>query len=167
MVPKFLAVTAQERALFSQISTSRYFVTLFFSLNLAQAETVFIHPHAFPDKINHVSVWGNPGGNAPVFIGYQLADKNQNAATLFGTLALDVFQLGHGLFTVPLYQKEWPYFPRVGSQAMRGGYFDDARGPAGQGRHLLRRQQPQLRDGGAHRRASPAAWCTSILGRRQ
>ena len=125
VVPKFLAVTAQERALFSQISTSRYFVTLFFSLNLAQAETVFIHPHAFPEKINHVSVWGNPGGNAPVFIGYQLADKNQNAATLFGTLALDVFQLGHGLFTVPLYQREWPYFPRVGSQAMRGGYFDD------------------------------------------
>ena len=125
VVPKFLSVTAQERALFSQISTSRYFVTLFFSLNLAQAETVFIHPHAFPEKINHVSVWGNPGGNAPVFIGYQLADKHQNAATLFGTLALDVFQLGHGLFTVPLYQKEWSYFPRVGSQAMRGGYFDD------------------------------------------
>jgi oxygen-dependent protoporphyrinogen oxidase len=125
VVPKFLAVTPEERALFGQISTSRYFVTLFFSLNLAQAETVFIHPHAFPDKINHVSVWGNPGGNAPVFIGYQLADQKQNAATLFGTLALDVFQLGHGLFTVPLYQREWAYFPRVGSQAMRDGYFDD------------------------------------------
>ena len=41
------------------------------------------------------------------------------------------------------------------------------RGPAGQGRHLLRRQQPQLRDGGAHAPASPAAWCTDILGRRR
>ena len=69
-------------------------------------------------------MWGNPGGNAPVFIGYQLADQTQNAATLFGTLASDVFHLGGGIFTLPLYQREWAYFPRVGSQAMRDGYFD-------------------------------------------
>ena len=124
VVPKLVALPPAEQALFAKVTTSRYFVTLFVSVLLAQAETVFVHEHGRPQNINHVSVWGNPGGNGPVFIGYQLADRNTNGGHLFGTLALDVFNLGGGLFAFPLLQKEWSYFPRVGTGPLQDGFFD-------------------------------------------
>lgn len=132
-VPRLMTVSRAERALFSQIETSRYFVTLFVALHLQQAETVFVHDHARPEKINHASVWGNPGGDLPVFIAYQLADRNISPHHLIGTLALDILDLGHGAFIAPLVQKEWDYFPRVGPKAFEAGFHQGVAALQGNG----------------------------------
>lgn len=133
VVPKLVSLSPRERALFAGVTSSRYFVTLFLSLGLPRSETVFVHDHGRPRNINHVSVWGNPGGDVPVFIGYQLADRSQNGAQLFGTLVHDVFHLGGGFFTFPLYQKEWSYFARVDSPTLAGGFFDELEALQGKG----------------------------------
>jgi oxygen-dependent protoporphyrinogen oxidase len=132
-VPGFLEETAAERALFTKVKTSRYFVTLFAAAGMPFGETAFLHDHARPAKINHVNAWGNPGGSLPVYIGYQLVDPNIWPIFVTATLLDDINRLSGGLFLTPILQKEWDnYFPRVDRAAFDAGFFEQVDALQGQ-----------------------------------
>jgi oxygen-dependent protoporphyrinogen oxidase len=132
-VPNFLEETAAERALFSKVKTSRYFVTLFAAAGMPFGETAFLHDHARPAKINHVNAWGNPGGSLPVYIAYQLVDKDIWPLFVTTTLIENINRLSGGVFLTPLLQKEWDnYFPRVDRATFDAGFFNQVDALQGQ-----------------------------------
>ena len=124
-VPSFMTLTEDERALFDKVQSSRYFATLFAAVHLAGEEVVFIHDHARPEKINHLSVWANPNKSLPVYIGYQLADRQSGLFKLTALMAWDILKLGGGVFGTIVKRQEWTdYFPRVTTEDLENGYFE-------------------------------------------
>jgi oxygen-dependent protoporphyrinogen oxidase len=124
-VPGFVKLSPAEEALFHQVETSRYFITLFLAAGATQGEAVFIQDNANVEQLNRPSVWANPGGGVPIFQAYTIAKPNAWTATVTALLAFDIAKMAHGLFVGPLLQKEWPdYFPRVNSAAMMAGFYD-------------------------------------------
>lgn len=124
IVPRLMTLTDEERHLFSQVETSRYFVTLFGAVGMQGNGTVFVHDHARPEKINHVTVWATPGNGLPFFVGYQHAAPHLPAPLVTAYLAYDIHALAGGLFAGAVVRKEWEYFPRVGSAALDNGFYE-------------------------------------------
>ena len=133
VVPRLMTMERSERDLLARVETSRYFVTLFAAAHLQQGETVFIHDHGRPNRLNQAAAWGNPGGDVPIFIAYQIAGADQNGLQLLGTLASNVHTLGKGVLLSPLLQKEWTYFPRVNTASMQAGFYDQVDDMQGKG----------------------------------
>jgi hypothetical protein len=130
-VSRFMDLNSAEWYLFNKVQTERYFVTLFGALGLATGETVFSFKNAVPSRMNHVAVWGNPGGDLPIFIAYQIADPWTPTSFVTATLALDILTDGGGVFAGPIMRKEWEYFPHVSSQAMTDGFYEAVEGMQG------------------------------------
>lgn len=124
VVPRLMTLTDEEKRLFSQVETSRYFVTLFGALGIQGDGTVFVHDHARPEKINHVTVYASPGGGLPFYVGYQHAVPFMPAPLVTAFLAYDVHALTGGVFAGAVMRKEWEYFPRVGTAALDDGFYE-------------------------------------------
>ena len=123
-VGSFMTLTDDEAALFSQVQTERYVVSLFAAGGLATDEVLFFHGNARPSRINHVDVWANRDAANPIYVGYQIADRELSLAQLSATLADDVAGQG-GRFDGTLLQQEWTdYFPHVSTAAMQSGFYE-------------------------------------------
>jgi hypothetical protein len=123
-VGSFMTLTDDEQALFSQVQTERYVVSLFLATGLATNEALFFHGNARPERINHVDVWANRDAANPVYVGYQIADPQIPLAQVTATLADDVAGQG-GQFGGALLQQEWvDYFPHVSTQSMQNGFYE-------------------------------------------
>src|SRR6185369_13218766 len=81
-VGSFMTPTDDEAALFSQVQTERYVVSLFAAGGLATDEVLFFHGNARPSRINHVDVWANRDAANPIYVGYQIADRELSLAQL-------------------------------------------------------------------------------------
>ena len=119
-----MTLTDDEQTLFSQVQTERYVVSLFAASGIATEEALFFHDNARPERINHVNVWANRDAANPVYVGYQIVDRDSSLAQLSATLGDDVAGQG-GRFGGALLQQEWPdYFPHVSTQSMQGGFYE-------------------------------------------
>jgi protoporphyrinogen/coproporphyrinogen III oxidase len=118
----FLDLSAAESALFAQIRSDRYFVNLFNASGLATGEFLFFHDHARPAKINHVNAWANRDPSLPVYIAWQLADRELSLEQVSEVLKQDVAAQG-GTFGELKLRQEWDYFPRVDGEALRDGFY--------------------------------------------
>ncbi|HEX8950356.1 MAG TPA: FAD-dependent oxidoreductase, partial [Polyangia bacterium] len=122
-VGSFMSLTDDEQALFSQVQSERYVVSLFAASGLATDEVLFFHGNARPERINHVDVWANRDPANPLYVGYQIAAPELPLAQVTATLADDVAGQG-GQFGGALLQKEWDYFPHVSTAAMQAGFYE-------------------------------------------
>ena len=122
-VGSFMTLTDDEQALFSEVQSERYVVSLFAARGLATDEVLFFHGNARPERINHVNVWANRDANNPVYVGYQIVDPQIPLAQVTATLADDVAGQG-GQFGGALLQQEWDYFPHVSTAAMQAGFYE-------------------------------------------
>jgi protoporphyrinogen/coproporphyrinogen III oxidase len=122
-VGSFMTLTSDEQALFSQVQSERYVVSLFAASGLTTDEVLFFHDNARPDRINHVNVWANRDSANPMYVGYQIVDATIPLAQVAATLASDVVGQG-GQFGGALLQQEWDYFPHVSTAAMQGGFYE-------------------------------------------
>jgi protoporphyrinogen/coproporphyrinogen III oxidase len=122
-VGNFMTLTADEQALFAQVQSERYVVSLFTAAGLTTNEVLFFQDNARPDRINHVNVWANRDAANPVYVGYQIIDQTIPLAQVTATLASDVAGQG-GEFGGALLQQEWDYFPHVSTEVMQGGFYE-------------------------------------------
>jgi oxygen-dependent protoporphyrinogen oxidase len=129
IVGKFMTLTPTESALFSQVQTERYAVTLFSASGLQENNVDFFYGNSSPTNINHVVAWGNSAAGAP-FIGYQIADQDTSTAGLESILAGDVASMGGQVVPTSedpnswvLLHQEWDYFPTVSSASAQNGFF--------------------------------------------
>jgi hypothetical protein len=137
-VGRFMALTDTERALFSQVQTERYVVTLFGASGLPTSNVDFFYGNSNPGGVNHAVAWGNPGTGMP-FIGYQIADPSLSAAGVSQVLAGDVASMGGSVVPATsdpgswvLLQQEWDYFPHVSTAALQGGFYSQVSALQGQ-----------------------------------
>jgi len=123
-VGSFMTLSDDEAALFSQVQTERYVVSLFTASGLPTNEVLFFDGNAHPDRINHVDVWANRDAAHPAYVGYQIADPSLSLPELGATLGSDVAGQGGQLGDV-LLQQEWvDYFPHVSTAAMQNGFYE-------------------------------------------
>jgi hypothetical protein len=129
-VSSFMALTSDEEALFSQVQTERYDVSIFSATGLTPNETLFFYPNANPAGINRVDVWGNRTAGKP-FVGYQIADWSAPADLLTSNLQQDIASQG-GVVAPSnpddpsswlLLRQEWDYFPHVNTAALQNGFY--------------------------------------------
>ena len=131
VVPNFLDATAEEVDLFRRLRWNRFFVTLFVAPGLTSKDVWFLDENATPERINHVGSWGDTSlrrtvsknWSAPVYIAFQLADRDATADEVTQTLMADVSAAG-GVASEILAQTEWDYFPHVSGEDLAGGFYD-------------------------------------------
>jgi hypothetical protein len=124
-VPSFVDLNPAEKALFSKVKTSRYFITLFAALNIPGAQSVFVHDNATADRVNHVAVWASPSATVPVYSAYQITDKYIPSFLVTTVLAADMLQMAGGIFLAQVQKKEWTdYFPRVSATDLRQDFYE-------------------------------------------
>jgi oxygen-dependent protoporphyrinogen oxidase len=140
-VPSFTTLTTAERNLFNQVESSRYFIDLFGATGVTPGEAVFVQDNAVSSKIDHISVWANPGGSIPLFEAYQITNRNTSVFTLDQNVKDDIHNLtGGNVVALPIvgfpliYRKEWPdYFPRVNATNMQNGFYEKVEALQGSG----------------------------------
>jgi protoporphyrinogen/coproporphyrinogen III oxidase len=124
-VPNFVTLTPPEKALFKQVTSSRYVVSLIGAPGVTGGEAVFVQDNAVSSQINHVGVWANPNPAFPIYQTWQIADRTKTPAELDTILAADMTSLAGALGFLTKVRKEWPdYFPRVSATAMKYGFYD-------------------------------------------
>jgi hypothetical protein len=123
-VSSFMTLTAEEAALFNQVISDRYEVSLFTAAGLTPEEALFFYGNANPNGINHTNVWANRDRNSPMYVAYQLVDRSITPDQITATLAADVASQG-GSFGGLLLRQEWDnYFPHVSVESMQAGFYD-------------------------------------------
>jgi hypothetical protein len=131
-VASFMSLTTDEAALFGQVISDRYEVSLFTASGLKPEEALFFYGNANPAGINHTNVWANRDRNSPMYVAYQLVDRSITPDQITATLAADVAGQG-GTFGGLLLRQEWDnYFPHVSVQSMQSGFYDQMEALQGQ-----------------------------------
>jgi len=120
-VAKFMTLESDEADLFAEVTSERYDVSLFTAAGLTPGEALFFHGNATPSRIDHVNVWANRDSAAP-FVGYQIIDGAATDADVTRALGEDVASRGGTLGAIVL-RKEWDYFPHVGTDALKNGFY--------------------------------------------
>jgi hypothetical protein len=127
-VGSFMTLTSTESALFSQVQTERYAVTVFNGTGVPTNTVDYFYGNVNPAGIDHVVALSNPASGAPL-TGYQIADQTISTASLESLLAGDVASLGGQVSPAGdpsawvLLHEEWDYFPTVGTAAAQNGFF--------------------------------------------
>lgn len=121
-VGRFVDLTSDEADLLRQVRSNRYVVSAFAASGLATGEFLFLHENEFPDRIGHMNAWANRNPALPIYLGWQLADRDATDEEIEGMLAGDIAAHGGRLERVAL-RREWDYFPHVGQAALRDGFF--------------------------------------------
>jgi oxygen-dependent protoporphyrinogen oxidase len=119
-VGNFMTLTRQETALFSEVQSERYDVSLFTATGLTPGVASFFYENAFPSQINHIVALANNGG--PAAESYQISDWAATTGTIESTLASDIGAYG-GQFGELILQQEWDYFPHVSTSALQSGFY--------------------------------------------
>lgn len=125
-VPRFLDVTPLERRLFARVRTQRYVVTLFLGPGIPLPMVLYLHENTTPDRIGHVGTWVVPYDLGWLTLGnaYQIVERDTPPWDVQWTLAQDMWETG-GPYFGSLVSKEWPdYFPHVGPEPLRLGFYD-------------------------------------------
>jgi protoporphyrinogen/coproporphyrinogen III oxidase len=127
-VGNFMSLTSTESALFSQVQTERYAVTVFNATGVPSNNVDYFYNNASAAGLNHLVALGNPASGSPL-TGYQIADQTTTVTQLETNLQNDVLTLG-GQVTPPgapdawaLIHQEWDYFPTVSTAAAQNGFF--------------------------------------------
>ena len=117
-----LDASSEERDLMSRIKTYRYFATLFEDTKLPDGNSLFLHGKSRPAQLGETIIFGNFSYEPRLWTSYQLADRRAAPANLKTQLAKDSRALG-GAPGAILMQKEWDYFPHVGSADLEANFY--------------------------------------------
>jgi hypothetical protein len=118
---QFLALGEEESDLFSKIIHTDYFVTLFKGDDIDNS--LFIRDHIHPETMGRTVAIFCRHCDSKVYMGYQMAPSGASHDELIEILKSDVEQLG-GKFDHVITQKHWRYFPRVGTEDLRAGFYE-------------------------------------------
>jgi hypothetical protein len=120
-VATFMTLTSDEADLFAEVTSERYDVSLFTATGVTTGEALFFHGNATPSRINHVNVWASRDPMLP-FVGYQIIGGSATDAEVTSNLEEDLASRG-GQLGALLLRKEWDYFPHVGTDALKSGFY--------------------------------------------
>jgi hypothetical protein len=118
---QYMDVSEEEIDLFSKIIHTDYYVTLFKGDGFNQSLFIKDHTH-LSTKGRTVAIFCRHC-DSKVYMGYQIAPKGASRAELINILKEDVEQLG-GKFVGVITQKHWRYFPRVGIEDLKAGFYE-------------------------------------------
>jgi len=128
---QYLDVSEEEKEVFSKILNTDYYVTLFKGEGFSKS--LFVRDHIHPStKGKTVAIFCNHC-DSNVYTGYQICPPDTRPDDLVEMLKTDVEQLG-GRFDGVITQKYWRYFPRVGTEELRAGFYkrlDELQGQKG------------------------------------
>lgn len=128
---QFLDMSEEEITLFGKIIHTDYYVTLFKGGGFDKS--LFIRDHIHPSTKGKTVAIFCRHCDSKVYMGYQMAPPGANRDELIEILKKDVEQLG-GKFVDVITQKHWRYFPRVGTDHLRSGFYkrlDELQGQRG------------------------------------
>jgi hypothetical protein len=128
---QFLDVSEEEHNLFGKIIHTDYYVTLFKGDGFTKS--LFLRDHIHPSTKGKTVAIFCRHCDSKVYMGYQMAPPGTNRDELTEILKNDVEQLG-GKFVDVITQKHWRYFPRVGTEDLRAGFYkrlDELQGQRG------------------------------------
>ena len=118
---QFLDLCEEESDLFNKIIHTDYYVTLFKGDGFDKS--LFIRDHIHPETKGRTVAIFCRHGDSKVYIGYQMAPLGVSLEELIEILKKDVEELG-GKFEDVITQKHWCYFPRVGTEDLRDGFYE-------------------------------------------
>lgn len=121
-VGRFVDLTPEEAEVLAHLRSNRYVVSAFAASGLETGEFLFLHENERPERIGHMNAWANRNPALPMYLGWQLADARASSGELERMLGADVAAQGGRLERVAL-RREWDYFPHVGTEALRRGFF--------------------------------------------
>jgi oxygen-dependent protoporphyrinogen oxidase len=117
---QFLDVSDEERELFAKITNTDYYVTLFKGEGFSKS--LFIRDHIHPETKGKTVAIFCKHCDSNVYTGYQICPSDTQPNELVEILKNDVERLG-GRFDGVITQKYWRYFPRVGTEDLRDGFY--------------------------------------------
>jgi hypothetical protein len=115
-----MALTPEEEALFSQVQTETYDVTLFSASGLAPGQVSYFYGNSSPSQNNHVVALLSAGRATNE--SWQIVDPSSSSSAIASTLASDVTAFG-GQFGNLVVQQSWDYFPRVSTASLQSGFY--------------------------------------------
>jgi oxygen-dependent protoporphyrinogen oxidase len=122
----FMTLTSQESALFSQVQSETYDVSVFAAAGLPTDQASFFYGNANPSGLNHAVAWGNNGGTSSTgfypYESWQIVDPSAPVGTALSTLQADVTANG-GTFGQLVLQQDWDYFAHVNTRALQNGFY--------------------------------------------
>jgi hypothetical protein len=121
-VGNFVALTSEEKELFSQVTSERYDVSLFTASGLPRGQVSFFYNNANPSQTNHVDAWANQNADSPAYVAYQISDWSATNDQITKTLAGDVASQG-GTFGNVFLRQDWDYFPHVSTESLNNGFY--------------------------------------------
>jgi oxygen-dependent protoporphyrinogen oxidase len=119
-VGSFMSLTPQESALFSQVQSESYDVSLFTGSGLPANQVSYFYGNSFPAQIDHAVALLNSGG--PTYESWQIVAPSATPSAVATTLASDVATFG-GQFGQLVVQQNWDYFPHVPTASLQGGFY--------------------------------------------
>ncbi len=125
-VGRFMDLTPEESELFSQVESLRYVTSQFATSGLRTQEYVTVYPNAFPDKMDQLGAFMHAKTAPDTWVAWQLARPDTPADQLVAALGQGV-ALGGGTVQGDVFQQEWDYFPHVGPEALRSGFYERIR----------------------------------------
>jgi len=122
---RFLAMSAEERDLFSQVVSRNYHVTVAAVDGVADdRRTVDFYAHTRPEAVGHVNSWHAPDPAQPVFAAWQNVAWSQTDDEARQLLASDFAKFGGGTMERVLLHRAWDYFAHVETAALDAGFYD-------------------------------------------
>jgi len=118
-----LDASDDERALFAQVTYNDYHVVGAVVRGLPDARFVFFADHLGRRSIGRPMFWYRRWKDRDLVLFYALAGPGDPLESTVARVADDVERLG-GSFERVRVAKHWRYFPHVGPEAMRRGFFD-------------------------------------------
>ena len=119
-VGNFMTLTRQESALFSQVQTETYDVSLFTGTGMTPGQVSYFYGNASAAQINHavaILATGKATNES-----WQIVDPTATTSLVDSTLASDVSAFG-GQFGSIVQQQTWDYFPHVSTAALQNGFY--------------------------------------------
>jgi hypothetical protein len=117
----YLDVSDEEKQLFSKIVNTDYYVTLFKGEGFSKS--LFVRDHIYPSTKGKTVAIFCKHCDSNVYTGYQICPPDTHPDELIEILKNDVEKLG-GRFDEVITQKNWRYFPRVDTEALRAGFYE-------------------------------------------
>ncbi|WP_396930097.1 FAD-dependent oxidoreductase [Mycolicibacterium sp.] len=117
---RFMDLRSDERELFAKIRTHRYRVTLVEATSLPHASVV---DHVPRSMTGHVNLIARQHRDAKVFTIYQQLDDHISDDDATALMHQDLQSMGATNTTV-ITAKTWRYFPHVGGEDIRAGFYD-------------------------------------------
>lgn len=128
---QFLDVSEEEKELFIKITNTDYYVTLFKGEGFDKS--LFVRDHIHPSTKGKTLAIFCKHCESNVYMGYQIGPPDTRPDELIAMLKNDIEKLG-GRFRGAITQKHWRYFPRVGTDDLRAGFYkrlDELQGQKG------------------------------------